>query len=1177
MKHGVTRDRVAKEHDVLCFEMEAAGLMDNFPCLVIRGICDYSDSHKAKQWQNYAAATAAAYAKELLSVMPSQRRQTSIQLVKCSTQETRNKILHGLGFDRIDNRYATIEAAHDKTCEWLSKHPHYRSWLSPTDFPDHHGILWISGKPGAGKSTIMKHAFTRARRKAANNSAIISFFFNARGEDLEKTTVGMHRSLLLQLLEKLPELQVILDNITHKSLHKSWASDLTLLGDLFRRAVSLLGQHQVTCFIDALDECAEDQVRQMLKLFEDLGQCAVQNNIRLYTCFSSRHYPHIDIKYGLKLTLEDQAGHEKDMEEYVLTKLKTGRKKPDKDLVAEILQKACGVFMWIVLVVNILNKEFRRGRIFAVKKRLKEIPPELSDLFRDILIRDEENTEDLLLCIQWVLFAKRPLKPEEYYYALAAGLQPKSLGEWDPEEVTEEAMEIFVISSSKGLAEVTKSKNPTVQFIHESVRDFLLKDDGLKSLWPQLEPSVEHRSHDTLKKCCYAYTKVAISPVYWPNDDKNNKINKSNNGDESKDGSNKFPFLEYATTQLLHHADAAARGLSQSEFLQDFSSNLQRWVKFNNLVNDRTHYKPYPSLRYIFAVRGYESLIQLISLVRLDQHNTTSTNTKQEYASPLFAAFHNKNQNSMQFLLECTTEKEVNQQDHDGNTVLLLASDSGHPATVEMILHAGADANILNNNWETPLKKAVQNHRPEVVQLLLSRRIRSQPAQIGPFSAAKQTTYNPDFTFTSVAHDIEQQNSEGLTLLMYATQHHQFIIIGLLLDNGADIHVTDANNNSCSHLLLSSPAYHTQDQVITICEKLYQRGINVNHRNNVGQTPLHWAVVALLLAPAELLLTLGADINCMDNYGRTPLFTSFLRGNLEISKMLVREHAQLQLYDKGMESPIFFASTRQKPKHVKFLLDLGVDVNERNHIRETALFKACEADDLKMVKCLVQSGADINIANTNNETALFKACAVGTAEIVEYLVQNGADINVTNRDKENVLYTIKRFSYQHISILQTLIEADIDLTVTNNTGQTILHAAACWWSAEDWILYLVQQALKLGLNIDSKDRYGQTPLMRATRSVNKAFVSVLLQSGADPNVEDNEDCTPLVMAIYSLSSESQMLGTCRLLLENVADAAKVTRNGDTALAAAKRTREHEVEKLLLEWMSRKKKKRSRIK
>ncbi|KAL5330893.1 hypothetical protein ACEPPN_000418 [Leptodophora sp. 'Broadleaf-Isolate-01'] len=70
MKDGVTRDRLSAElGGILCFEMEAAGLMNNFPCLVIRGICDYADSHKNKRWQPYAAATAASCAKELLNTI----------------------------------------------------------------------------------------------------------------------------------------------------------------------------------------------------------------------------------------------------------------------------------------------------------------------------------------------------------------------------------------------------------------------------------------------------------------------------------------------------------------------------------------------------------------------------------------------------------------------------------------------------------------------------------------------------------------------------------------------------------------------------------------------------------------------------------------------------------------------------------------------------------------------------------------------------------------------------------------------------------------------------------------------------------------------------------------------------------------------------------------------------
>src|SRR5467141_605100 len=84
MKHGKTRDQLGEKHGILCFEMEAAGLMNQLACLVIRGICDYSDSHKNKQWQGYAAMTAAAYAKILLSVVSVNRirkSQTSERLL----------------------------------------------------------------------------------------------------------------------------------------------------------------------------------------------------------------------------------------------------------------------------------------------------------------------------------------------------------------------------------------------------------------------------------------------------------------------------------------------------------------------------------------------------------------------------------------------------------------------------------------------------------------------------------------------------------------------------------------------------------------------------------------------------------------------------------------------------------------------------------------------------------------------------------------------------------------------------------------------------------------------------------------------------------------------------------------------------------------------------------------
>jgi nucleoside phosphorylase len=82
MKDAIVRDTIAKEKGVMCFEMEAAGLMNHFPCLIVRGICDYLDSHKNKQWQGYVAMTAAAYAQDLLTRMVLNRVQQEDRIAK---------------------------------------------------------------------------------------------------------------------------------------------------------------------------------------------------------------------------------------------------------------------------------------------------------------------------------------------------------------------------------------------------------------------------------------------------------------------------------------------------------------------------------------------------------------------------------------------------------------------------------------------------------------------------------------------------------------------------------------------------------------------------------------------------------------------------------------------------------------------------------------------------------------------------------------------------------------------------------------------------------------------------------------------------------------------------------------------------------------------------------------
>ncbi|RYP70200.1 hypothetical protein DL771_005587 [Monosporascus sp. 5C6A] len=708
MKHGKTRDQTAQEFNVLCFGMEAAGLIGHFPCLVIRGICDYSDSHKNKQWQEYAAATAAAYAKELLSVI----HPTDTQRIPTTT-------------------------------------------LPPPP------------------------------------------------------------------------------------------------------AIKRLGQRPLTCFIDALDECAEDQVRTMIEDFETLGQHSFETGTKLYICFSSRHYPHISIQHGRQLILEDQVGHGQDLERYVRKKLTTGTGKFVKEIGTEILQKAAGVFMWVVLVVAILNKEFSRGRYFAVNKRLQEIPAKLSELFKDILTRDNENMADLLLCIQWILYAKRPLKREEFYFAVVSGLEPEqAMVEWNPEYITADAMDLFVLTSSKGLAEVTRSEDHTVQFINESVREFLIKDNGLHDLWPNLAADFPSMSHDRLKQCCYNYMQIDISS-YVAFDDTFPKASSLEAKELRQKLSKKFPFLQYATRNVLYHADQAAAGLYQDEFLKTF--NLGSWKHLNNVFEmyEVRRHTSSVSLLYVLAETNLAELIKAVLHYRPEEFYELGG----RYQYPLYAALANSHRNAVKALLQL--EHSPSKDDITarlkygrdfaackGQTPLSWAAEKGHKEIVQLLLDKGAEIDAKDSNSRTPLSWAAEKGHKEIVQLLLDK---------GAEIDSKDKIYSQ-------------------TPLSWAARNRHKEIVQLLLDRGAEIDSKD--NNSRTPLSWAAGNGHKE-----IVQLLLDSGAEANSKDEDGRTPLSWAATNGYESVIKQLLEKEENFKVKDDSDRTPLSWAVENGHVTISKL----------------------------------------------------------------------------------------------------------------------------------------------------------------------------------------------------------------------------------------------------------------------------------------------------
>ena len=154
IKSGRRRDQLSKElGGVLCFEMEAAGLMNVFPCVVIRGICDYADAHKQHQWQEYAAAVAAAYAKELINTLPN---TTAVPMPAMPGASTAPSVVKSEIFSKYPQRFLP-PAERNANCR------SYHGFFAPYDeqscltFPEPHVLLPLSRNKGfVGRESEME-------------------------------------------------------------------------------------------------------------------------------------------------------------------------------------------------------------------------------------------------------------------------------------------------------------------------------------------------------------------------------------------------------------------------------------------------------------------------------------------------------------------------------------------------------------------------------------------------------------------------------------------------------------------------------------------------------------------------------------------------------------------------------------------------------------------------------------------------------------------------------------------------------------------------------------------------------------------------------------------------------------------------------------------------------------
>jgi len=768
----------------------------------------------------------------------------------------------------------------------------------------------------------------------------VAYFFNARGDSLEKTPLGMLRSMTYQLLEQDLLYERFLSRFRDKEKkHEKWEWREAELKEILLLETKTPQSKPILFLIDALDECRESDVRDVVEFLEKLSINAVSANVTLNICLSSRHYPNISMKRRLDVVMEEETKHNYDIARYAHDNLK----KQYKDIEIEILKKAAGVFMWVRLVVEILNRAYDDGKVEAMQQKLRELPGDLEQVFETLLSKDNPDRHETVFMLQFVLFARRTLQPEELYFAMIAGTNAKGLGAWDRIKVTSEDIRRRITSSSKGLIEIRKGEDNTVQFIHETVNDFLLRNGRFQTLDPTLESNPIGTSHNCLKDCCMSY--LMIGRLQLPKD-----------RSAARDLTSSYPFLQYASTYVLDHAEEAQRrGVLQTKFLH----RLQKYEDFERLRHFHSAFEIIPSWGWSKGV------------------------------TPLYALEFQGCHQLMKIILS-ESRIDVNAQGGPLGSVLQVAAAKGKEEIVWILLEKGADVNAQGGLYGSALQAAAANGNEKILGMLLEKGA-DVNAQGGLHGSALQVAAAKGkeeivWMLLEKGADVNAQGGLFGSALQAAAIHENENILGMLLEKGADVNAQGGVFGSA----MQAAAVKGNEEIVEI---LLKKEADVNAQGGLYGSALRAAVAAGDGGITWMLREKGADVNTQGGFYGSTLHEAAVRGKGEIVEMMLEKGANVNAQGGLFGNALQAAIIGGRGRIVGILLEKGVDVNAQGGLFGNALQAAVSKREERMVEILLEKGADVNAQGGPFGSALQAAALIDKGNILEMLLRNGADVN----------------------------------------------------------------------------------------------------------------------------------------------------------------------------------------
>ncbi|KUM65315.1 hypothetical protein ACN42_g1775 [Penicillium freii] len=842
-------------------------------------------------------------------------------------QSIDNEVLRSLAFPEMLDRRDNIEPCYPDTCQWILELEKYKSWRSQS-----RGLLWIKGKPGAGKSTLMLFLHDKLKRDV-DGGIRLEFFFTARGTEMQRTPLGMLRSLLSQIFDRDATVRSQVSKAYEERCRpfgyseRGWEWPRVVLEELLAGTILASASRQhIMIFVDALDEAGAESAQHLAAYFHRLINRAEKLNVAVQICISCRHYPIMESDPAREICVErhnhdDIARYIKDI--IVDTEVKDGPGQETREALAEQLIWQCnGVFQWAHLIMPLIRQKILEGESFDdIRCWLREVPIGLEDVYTYILnnVIEGRNRVQSFLLFQWVSLAERPLTVKELRYALAAqntdlAFLPKTWEKIDGFVESNGRMKRKIQALSGGLAEVisTWGYHETVQVVHQSVNDFLrAKGLGLlcrnigTSTLPMDGVKILFQCQATLYRTCLVY----LATVHIPR-----KVLGEQGFIQD------YPLLAYATNNLFIHAEKAAG--SRADVLENEQDILQRvigpWVQIYQTQNPSSDRCPREGTT-ILHMAAAANLVDVIESVVSNGGDITKKDIIGDTAFHLAA--RQGHITAGKILREKGADHEA--KNEDGITPLTEAARCGHARSVEWLLHGGAKIETSARS-EGALQAASLQGYQRVVAILLGARA-DVNAQGGKYGNALQAACAADKGNTEIvqllleAHaDVNAQGGHYANALQAGVYKGNTEIVQLLLEAHADVNAQGGHYGNA----LQAVAYEGNTEIVQL---LLEAHADVNAQGGYYASPLLAAVYDDDADPAQLLLHAGADVLLANELGQTPLHIAALKDRLELLNRFPLLASATNHRDKFLRTPLHLAICLGHTEFAEKLLHLGAD------------------------------------------------------------------------------------------------------------------------------------------------------------------------------------------------------------------------------------------------------------